>query len=62
MKGKMTMAVMPNDDYQVEDDLRTLCRAAEIHKDPKRMKACQAMAKKKAAEMEKVAGMSDGDE
>lgn len=65
MKGSIaTPAGM--DDYQVEDDLRTLCRAKEIQSDAKRMKACQEMAKKKVKEMKSVAGnsteMSDMDE
>lgn len=60
MKGNM--GAMP-DDYAAEDDLRTLCKAAEINKDPKRLKKCQEMAKKKVAEMETIAGMpKDGDE
>lgn len=44
-----------NADYQAEDDLRTLTRAIEIKKDPKRLKAAQAMAKRKLAEMASVA-------
>ncbi len=34
-------AIGPDQGWQVEDDLRTLCRAKEIRKDPKRFKACQ---------------------
>lgn len=35
------------DDWQVEDDLRTLSKAEEIKQDPKRYKAALAMAKDK---------------
>lgn len=43
--------ITPDDKWQVEDDLRTLQRAEEIKKDPKRMKACQEMAKEKMTQM-----------
>jgi len=43
-------------EWQVESDLRTLCEAEAIRKDPKRMKACQEMAKKKMMDMAGVAG------
>ena len=52
---------MANNDWEVEDDLRTLCKAKEIQADPKRMKKCQDMAKKKMLEMGAVAGGSDND-
>lgn len=42
--------------WQVEDDLRTLCRAEEIKKDTKRIAACRTMAKEKMMEMGAVAG------
>lgn len=45
------IAPFSNTDWQTEDDLRTLTRAVEIKKDPKRMKAAQALAKKKLEEM-----------
>lgn len=48
-----------NDDWQTEDDLRTLCKAKEIQNDPKRMKKCQEMATKKMKEMGAVAGGSE---
>lgn len=35
------------DDWQTEDDLRTLSKAEEIKQDPKRYKAALAMAKSK---------------
>lgn len=43
------------DDWQTENDLRTLCDAEAIKKDPKRMKKCQEMAKKKMMDMASVA-------
>lgn len=38
-------------EWQAEDDMRTLVRAEEVRKDPKRLKAAQAMAKKRADEL-----------
>lgn len=43
------------DSWQVEDDLRTLARAEEIQKDPKRMAKVTALAKKKMLEMASIA-------
>src|SRR5574341_684589 len=37
---------MPHDDYQAEDDMRTMRRAMEIHMDRKRRKAAMAKADK----------------
>lgn len=47
----------PFDDskWQADDDLRTLQRALEIKKDPKRLKRAQDLAKEKLAEMAKIA-------
>lgn len=42
--------------WQAEDDLRTLTRAEEIKRDPKRLKAAKALAKEKLAEMASIAG------
>ncbi|MDH0900726.1 hypothetical protein N5C12_15380 [Comamonas aquatica] len=42
-------------EWQAEDDMRTLVRAEEIRKDPKRLKAAQAMAKKRADELKSLA-------
>lgn len=41
-------------DWQTEDDMRTLAKAAEIRKDPKRLKAALAMAKKKIADLQSL--------
>lgn len=43
------------DDWRVESDLRTLMEAEAIEKDPKRMKAVQALAKKKLLDLASVA-------
>jgi hypothetical protein len=45
--------------YRAESDLRTLQDAKTIEKDPKRMKACMALAKQKLAAMHEMMG---GDE
>lgn len=57
--GKVS-APTTNDDWQIEEDLRTLCKAEEIKKDPARMRKCQEMAKKKQTEMNGVMGMGKG--
>lgn len=41
-------------EWKAESDLRTLCDAREIRKDPKRMKAVKEMAKKKLEGMASV--------
>ena len=41
-----------DDDWKVEDDMRTLARAEEIRKDPKRLKAALAKAREKLGEIE----------
>ncbi|MFZ7319684.1 hypothetical protein ACLS0R_11590 [Comamonas jiangduensis] len=44
-------SIASDKEWQIEDDMRTLVRAAEIRKDPKRLKAAQQMAKKRAEEL-----------
>lgn len=39
-------------EWQTQDDLRTVLEAKKIQKDPKRMAAVRALAKKKQAEMQ----------
>lgn len=41
--------------WKVEQDLHSLAEAAEIQKDTKRLKAAQALAKEKMAELQKIA-------
>jgi hypothetical protein len=56
----MTMTkATPKDDWQIEEDLRTLIRAKEIEKDPKRLKAAQDLAKKKMMDVAAVASDTD---
>lgn len=50
MAKSSVKAPVPMDDWQVQDDLRTLARAREIKQDPKRMAAV-----KKLAEQQMVA-------
>lgn len=63
-KSKGMNAAMAGMDmsYQVEDDLRTLCRAQEIQDDPKRLKAAQKLAKTKCEDMQEIAGMKPDSE
>ncbi len=42
-------------EWQAEQDIRTLCEAAEIRKDKARLKRARDMAKKKLAEIQAVA-------
>lgn len=46
-------------DWQAEDDMRTLVRAMEIKRDPKRLAAAQACAKKKLEEVAAVAASAE---
>lgn len=49
-KSRLTNpAPMPMDNWQAEEDLRTLMRAEQIEADPKRLKAAQALARKQLA-------------
>lgn len=47
--------VGPDAEWQAEDDMRTLARAEEIRRDPKRLAKAKDMAKKKLAELKTVA-------
>lgn len=51
------------EDFEAEDDIRSLQRAEQIKDDPKRMSKLRSFAKRKADEMEKIAnpGISDSD-
>lgn len=55
-KGNKASGITMQDDWQTEEDLRTLMRAEEIEKDPKRYKAAKELAKKKLLEIAVVAG------
>ena len=60
-KSSKAYAEPSMDDWRVEEDLRTLCRAEEIEKDPKRMAAVTALAKKKMLKMASIASEGSGD-
>lgn len=53
--NKAGMPIAAQDDWQAEEDLRTLMRCEEIEKDPKRYKAAKDLAKKKLLEMASIA-------
>lgn len=48
-------------EWRAEDDVRTLARAAEIRKDPKRLAAAQKLAQEKLLELAAVAGGDNDD-
>jgi hypothetical protein len=50
------------DEWSVKEALSTLCRAKEIHKDPKMMKLVSELAKKKMTEMAKIVGEDECEE
>ncbi|MCC3679233.1 hypothetical protein LLE81_00290 [Staphylococcus epidermidis] len=50
MKSKAAV----QDDWQIEDDIRTLLRAKEIQRDPKRMAAVRKLAQQKVADMKNL--------
>lgn len=47
-------AIKPDEEWRVEDDMRTLMQCREIEKDPKRMAKVRALARKK---LETIAGV-----
>lgn len=51
--------VSADEEWRVEDDLRTLVNAEQIEKDPKRMAKVRALAKKRLIELAGVAAESD---
>lgn len=53
--GNSIAITKSEDDWQTEDDLRTLTRAEEIENDPKRLAKARALAKKKLLEFAAVA-------
>lgn len=58
MGKRSPTAVAEEMDWRVDGDMRTLIEAEQIKKDPKRLKAAQAAAKKKMLE---VAAVASGD-
>lgn len=54
MAKASTTSIHSDADWRAEDDMRTLARAEEIRKDPKRHKAALAKAKEKIAELQSL--------
>lgn len=53
--AKASTTSIPSDaDWRADEDMRTLARAEEIRKDPKRHKAALAKAKEKIAELQSL--------
>lgn len=62
-KSKRSAAYCPPgmDDYQAQDDLHHLTRAAEVRADPKRHKAAVSLAQKRIAQMRQAASVAPDD-
>ena len=54
MAKASTTSISSDDDWRVEEDMRTLARAEEIRKDPKRLKAALDKAREKIAELQSL--------
>ena len=54
-KSNSIALVASQDDWQAEDDLRTMIRCEQIEKDPKRVAKVQALAKQRMMEMASIA-------
>lgn len=52
-----TSGIAMEKSWQAEEDMRTLARAEEIRKDPKRLKAALAKAKEKIDELQRLQGV-----
>lgn len=61
MKNQIAAAGAPMDDYQAQDDLRTLTQAESIKGDPKRHQKALSHGKQKVADMKAVLGEGPGD-
>lgn len=60
-KASTKSIAKPDYDWETEDDLRTMMRAEEIEKDPKRLARLRALAKTKMLEMAALASESKKD-
>ena len=49
-----SISASSDDDWRADEDMRTLARAEEIRKDPKRLKAALAKAKEKITELQSL--------
>ena len=58
MKNGAKPVSASHDNWQAEDDMRTLMRAEEVKRDPKRLAAAKACAKKKLEEVASVASIN----
>lgn len=55
-KSRGLVSIKPDEEWQVEDDMRTLMRAKEIQADSKRMAKVKALARKKLETVASVLG------
>lgn len=55
-KKANAVSIKPDEEWQVEDDMRTLMRAKEVQADPKRMAKVKALARKKLETVASVLG------
>ena len=64
MATKKTTSLISMDmgSYQIQDDLRTLAKAQQIQKDPKRLKAALKMAQDQIEELEDLDPVADAKE
>lgn len=60
-KGAMLSSVKLEDDWQAENDLRTMIECEKIEADPKRLKKVQELAKKQMLTFAKVASEGSDD-
>ena len=58
-KSSKAVPIKPDEEWQVEADLRCLLEAEKIEADPKRMAKVRALAQKKMMEVAKVASEED---
>jgi hypothetical protein len=55
-KQNALATIKPDEEWQVDDDMRTLIRAKEIQADPKRMAKIKTLARKKLETVASVLG------
>lgn len=58
MRTTKASAPRPVNDWEIEEDMRTLARAEEIKRDPKRLARAKKRAMEKLAELKEVATMT----
>jgi len=59
-KSNIPTASAVDNNWQTEEDLRTMMRSCEIRKDKKRMASVKALAKQKRAELDKISAETAG--